>query len=124
MLARIKALSLLFSLAAGFSFTTLAQANFSSDSRLQQPEIPLALREAIEKTSYQIRADDHAEAEGAYHSANAAQGLRASFTESGLHLTPSASTAESWAWGMSLRGYGYGERVQPVQSAKLVSCPI
>jgi hypothetical protein len=51
------------------------------------PDIPLALREAVEKSLYRIRD---------YRSSNPAQGFGATFTDAGLHLSPRGPSAGSW----------------------------
>ncbi|RKH55880.1 DUF7507 domain-containing protein, partial [Corallococcus llansteffanensis] len=78
---------------------------------LEQPDIPPALRGAVEKSLYRIRD---------YRSSNPAQGFDATFTDAGLHLAARGPSAGSWQWRMSLRGYGYGEQIQPVAAAERV----
>ncbi|WP_095987402.1 DUF7507 domain-containing protein [Cystobacter fuscus] len=75
----------------------------------EHPDLPPALREAVEKSLYRIRD---------YQSSNPAQGFGASFSEDGLHLAARGPSAGSWQWRMSLRGYGYGEQMQPVAAAE------
>ena len=77
-------------------------------------ELPSGLQEAVEKSRYRIREQEPG---SAYGSSNPAQELRGRFTQSGVTVT----SAGPWQWGMSLRGYGYGERMRAVQPARLVA---
>ncbi|RKI51147.1 DUF11 domain-containing protein [Corallococcus sp. AB004] len=117
---RFTAPRFLFKVAAACFFLALSLAGVA-DARaapsptaarhLEQPDIPPALREAVEKSLYRI---------WDYRSSNPAQGFGATFTDAGLHLAARGPSADSWQWSMKLRGYGYGEHMQPVASAERV----
>ncbi|MBN8226712.1 DUF11 domain-containing protein [Corallococcus macrosporus] len=88
-----------------------ARAVPSAARHLEQPDLPPALRGALEKSLYRIQD---------YRSSNPAQGFGVTFTDAGLHLAARGPSAGSWQWHMSLRGYGYGEQMQPVAAAERV----
>ncbi|WP_375758446.1 hypothetical protein [Corallococcus exercitus] len=83
-------------------------------------DIPLELREAVEKSRYRIREQERATHPHGYRCANPAQAFDATFTGAGLDLTPRGPSTGSSPLRMSLRGYGYGEQMQPVAAAELV----
>src|SRR5262245_30648049 len=81
-------------------------------------DMPSGLQEAVEKSRYRIREQ---EAGSGYHALSPGQGMQAGFTPEGLNLTPARRKAEDWRWGISLRGYGYGDREQALEPAKLAA---
>ena len=50
---------------------------------------------------------------------NRAHGFRTYFTESGIRVIPRASGKPAWEWGLSLIGYGRGERIARVSPASI-----
>ncbi|NOK11951.1 DUF7507 domain-containing protein [Corallococcus exercitus] len=114
------ALVLCLSGAAQAGATARAAPSQRAASRLEDPEIPLALREAVQKSRYRIREQELATLPNGYRCSNPAQAFDATFTGAGLDLTPRGPSAGSLPWRMRLRGYGYGEQMQPVAAARLV----
>jgi len=101
-----------------------------------QTEMPADLREAVERSRYRISEQESAAVPGGYQAMNPAQAFSATFTDAGLRVQPhiasvkaesaaaesaQAASAAGWQWGMSLRGYGYGERMQEATPATLVA---
>jgi len=105
-----------------------------------QTEMPADLREAVERSRYRISEQERAAVSGGYEAMNPAQAFSATFTDAGLCVQPHSASvkaesadseltasaepevvdAESvagWQWGMTLRGYGYGEQMQEVAPA-------
>ena len=101
-----------------------------------QTQMPPALREAVERSRYRISEQESAAVPGGYQAMNPAQAFSATFAKAGLRVQPhiasvkaesaaaesaQAASAAGWQWGMSLRGYGYGERMQEATPATLVA---
>ncbi|MDQ3652920.1 MAG: FG-GAP repeat protein [Acidobacteriota bacterium] len=109
-----------------------------------QTEMPADLREAVERSRYRISEQESAALPGSYQAMNPAQAFSATFTDAGLRVQPhsasvkaesadfeltASAVAESaqaeavagWQWGMTLRGYGYGEQMQEVAPAALAA---
>ncbi|MDQ3258933.1 MAG: FG-GAP repeat protein [Acidobacteriota bacterium] len=107
-----------------------------------QTEMPADLREAVERSRYRISGQESAPLPNSYQAMNPAQAFSATFTDAGLRVQPhsasvkaesadselsASAVAESaqaeavagWQWGMTLRGYGYGEQMQEVAPAAL-----
>jgi hypothetical protein len=92
-----------------------------------------SLEEAVDAARYELRWEERPALRGlpaAYHAPNPEQRLSAYFTPSGLQLAPHKSETEAesqtaaqaeWQMKMSLIGYGYGERLLPVEEADLVA---
>jgi len=59
--------------------------------------------------------------EPSWHAPNRAQGFRTYFTQEGIRVVPRESTALSWRWGLSLVGYGNGEKTWDVPGASLAA---
>jgi len=57
--------------------------------------------------------------EPSWHAPNRAQGFRTYFTQEGIRVVPRESTSISWRWGLSLVGYGNGEKTWDVPIANL-----
>ncbi len=102
-----------------------------------QTEMPAELRKAVERSLYRISEQESAAVSGGYGAMNPTQAFSATFADTGLRVQPhiasvkaesataeSAATAEpdaGWRWGMSLRGYGYGERMREVAPPTLAA---
>jgi len=92
----------------------------NAERRLERPDIPLELREAIEKSRYRIQEQTRATRTHGYGCSNPAQDFEAAFSGAGVDLKPRGPSARPLPWRMSLRGYGYGEQMQPVAAAELL----
>jgi len=81
-------------------------------------DVPPSLRAAIEKATYQIEPERKARTVTTYVASSRAQGMRFSFTSSGV-LVCGASSGEPWNLGMSLKSWGYGNEARSVRPARL-----
>jgi hypothetical protein len=79
-----------------------------------QSNMPQELRDAVEKARYEIREQERGRA---FRSSSPARDMQIGFTRAGVSLT----SRDRWRWGLSLRDYGYGERLRPAAPAKLVA---
>ena len=88
------------------------------------------IRAAIERDQYRL----HPQGE-AYYAPNHAQELHVIFTPEGFEVRPRKAEGHrfdkpvlskveglttGWRWGLRLRGYGYGDHLEPVSGAELV----
>jgi len=72
------------------------------------------LRDAVRQARYAVRSQGRTATTGevgGFEVANPSQGLRARFATGGIEVVPAATGAKGWRWGMRLRAYGYGERL-------------
>ncbi|MBN1206352.1 MAG: DUF11 domain-containing protein [Myxococcaceae bacterium] len=124
LLLRVAGVSFVLALSLGGTAEAGATARVapspSAARRLEHPDIPLELREAIEQSRYRLREQERATLTHGYRCSNPAQDFDATFTGAGLDLTPRGPSGRAGPWRMSLRGYGYGEQLQPVAAAELV----
>jgi hypothetical protein len=82
-----------------------------------------AVQEDIRRSEYHITWQNHtylSDLPAAYQAPNRAHNLRTYFTLTGIRVIPRTSATPAWEWGLTLTGYGYAGRVQPVAAAELV----
>ena len=109
---------------------TVAASNSISTASAAVDKVPEGLtaaewkrmRAAIEQDQHRLRPQGQA-----YHALNHAQKLQVTFTPEGFEVRPSKAAGHrfdklttGWRWGLSLRGYGYGDHMEAVSGAELV----
>lgn len=72
------------------------------------------MRAAIERDQYRL----HRQGE-TYYAPNHAQELHVTFTRESVEVRPLKAKGQ-WHWGLHLRGYGYGDQMEPVSGAERV----
>ena len=81
-------------------------------------DVPPSLRAAIEKATHQIEPERKAGTNTSYVASNREQGMKFSFTSSGV-LVSGASSGERWNLGMNLKSWSYGNKTRSAQPAKV-----
>jgi uncharacterized delta-60 repeat protein len=80
------------------------------------------VQQNISSSEYYITLQENkglANIKATYQAPNRAHNMRTHFTQEGIRIIPRTSTKSNWTWGLSLKGFGYEEEVQPVESSKL-----
>jgi len=78
-----------------------------------------SLMAALEKSRYRLTAATPAvkDSDAKYSAVNYAGSLRAWFNNHGIHLEPRHQEKIHWQWMLSLSSYGYGNRLQSIETA-------
>jgi hypothetical protein len=72
------------------------------------------MQAAIERDQYRLQSQGRA-----YYARNHAQELEVTFSPDGFEVRPRQAEGQ-WRWGLHLRDYGYGDRLEAVAEAELV----
>jgi hypothetical protein len=105
-------------------------------AQLKEQGLYDSLQEAVAAARYELRWEERPELRGlppAYHAPNPAQRMSAYFTPTGLQLAPlkassggvqpkyarKGSATDEWHATLRLAGYGYSDRLLPVEAAEL-----
>lgn len=90
-------------------------------AELHQDAGHASLMAALETSRYGLMADPRAlpGEKRKYLAINHAQRLRGTFTDRGLELAPLDRATAHWRWMLSLSSYGYGTRLEPVETVEV-----